>query len=114
MSCMLKKKKIYPAYVSKHNSNCENKILFDDSKWTSTALSCNKKLSVLLRRITSKLHGGLFWLRSFATENKRKSYKKGCENTEFCNFIFSSEGNRTLEFNHYQKFDKSFIQILNV
>ena len=117
MSCMLKRKKIYPAYVSKHNSNCENKILLDDSKWTSTALSCNKELSVLLRRITSKHHGGLFCrncLHSFTKENKCKSHKKGCENTKFCNFIFPSEDNQTLEFNHYQKSDKSFIQILNV
>ena len=28
MFCMLKKKKIYPAYVSKHNSNCEKQVIF--------------------------------------------------------------------------------------
>ena len=28
MFCMLKKKKIYPAYVSKHNSNYEKQIIF--------------------------------------------------------------------------------------
>ena len=27
MFCMLKKKKIYPAYVSKHNSNCEKQVI---------------------------------------------------------------------------------------
>ena len=78
--------------------------------------SCNKKLSVLLRRITSKHHGGFYCpncLYSFATENTCKSHKIGCENKDFCNFIFPSEGNKTLEFNHYQKSDKSFIQILN-
>ena len=28
MFCMLKKEKIYPAYVSKHNSNCEKQVIF--------------------------------------------------------------------------------------
>ena len=28
MFCMLKKKKIYPAYISKHNSNCDMKTIF--------------------------------------------------------------------------------------
>ena len=27
MFCMLKKKKIYPAYVSKHNSNREKQVI---------------------------------------------------------------------------------------
>ena len=27
MFCMLKKKKVRPAYVSKHNSNCEKQII---------------------------------------------------------------------------------------
>ena len=27
MFCMLKKKKIYLAYVSKHNSNCEKQVI---------------------------------------------------------------------------------------
>ena len=28
-----KKKKIYPAYVSKHNLNCQKKLFFNDLKW---------------------------------------------------------------------------------
>ena len=27
MFCILKKKKLYPAYVSKHNSNCEKQVI---------------------------------------------------------------------------------------
>ena len=27
MFCMLKKEKIYPAYVSKHNSKCEKQVI---------------------------------------------------------------------------------------
>ena len=42
-----------------------------------------KKLSALLRGITSKQHADfhcLNYLHSFATENKCKSHKKVCEN----------------------------------
>ena len=59
MFCLLKKKKIYPTYVSKYNSNCEKQV-------TTLVISNGKKqwhylsvkiLSGLLRRITSKDHG---------------------------------------------------------
>ena len=42
-------------------------------------LSCSKKLSALLREMTSKHHGDFYclnWLYSFAIENKRESHKK--------------------------------------
>ena len=42
-----------------------------------------KKLTSLLRGITSKHHDDFYclnYLNSFATENKRESYKKVCEN----------------------------------
>ena len=45
-------------------------------------LSCSKKLSALLREITSKHDGNFYclnWLNSFATEKKRKSHKKYVE-----------------------------------
>ena len=45
MFCFQKKEKIYPAYVSKHNSSSEG--------WHYLAV---KKLSSLLRGITSKQH----------------------------------------------------------
>ena len=28
MFCMLKKKKKYPTYISKHNSNCKTQVIF--------------------------------------------------------------------------------------
>ena len=37
-----KKEKIYPAYVSKHNSNCKKHYFFNDSKRRIMALSCRK------------------------------------------------------------------------
>ena len=73
MFCMLKKEKIYPAYVSKHNSNCEKQVILlmipngKGHEWSETlTMRANirgrwhylavKKLSALLRGITSKHH----------------------------------------------------------
>ena len=52
-----------------------------------------KKLSALLRGITSKHHGDFYCLNclhSFATERKLESNKKVCENKDFCNVIMPS------------------------
>ena len=57
------------------------------------ALYCSKKLSALLRGITSKHHG------DFVTEKKIESYEKVCENKDFCNVIMPSEDIKMLEFN---------------
>ena len=55
------------------------------------ALSCNKKLSAVLHRITSK-HKGDFYclncLNSFRAEKKKlKSHKKVCKNKDFYGII---------------------------
>ena len=71
---MLKKKKCFPAYVSKYNSNCEKQVIFlmnlNGEGWHYHVI---KKLSALLRGITSK-HNGNFYclscLHSFARKNK--------------------------------------------
>ena len=68
-----------------------------------------KKLSALLRGITSKLHGDFYCLNclhSFATKNKHKSHKKICENKDFCNVKMPSKDNKILEFNQCKKSDK--------
>ena len=80
---MLKKEKTYPAFVLKHNSNCEKQVLLlmipNGEGWYYLAV---KKLSALLREITSKHHGDFYCLNclhSFATEKKVnliKSYVK--------------------------------------
>ena len=77
---MLKKKKIYPAYVSKHNSDCEKQVVLFK---IPNGEGCNyldvKKLLGLLRGITSKRHSDfqcINCLRSFAAENKREFHKK--------------------------------------
>ena len=74
-------------------------------KWHYLAI---KKLSPLLRRITSKRHGDFYCLNcfhSFITKTKFKLHKKVCENNIFCN-ITSSEDTKILELNQYQKSDK--------
>ena len=49
-----------------------------------------KKLSALLRGITSKHQGDFYCLNclhSFATKNKLKSHEKVCKNKEFCGIV---------------------------
>ena len=75
-----KKEKICPAYVSKHNLNREKQVILltisKGEKWHYLAV---KKLSVLLRGITSKHHGDFYCLNcfhSFQTGNKLQSHKR--------------------------------------
>ena len=59
-----------------------------------------KNLSALLRRITSKHHGGFYCLNclhSFAAENKRESHKNVCENTDFCYAVIPFIDTKILE-----------------
>ena len=107
-----KKQKIYPAYVSKYNSSHEKQVILlmnsnGEKQWHYIAV---KKLSALLRGITSKHHGGFYYLKclhSCTTEKKLKSHKKVCKNKNFCNIMMPSEDTKILEFNQYQKSDKS-------
>ena len=84
------------------------------------ALSCSKKLSALLRRITSKQHGDFYCmnsLHSFATENKREYHKNLCENKDFCNVVMPSEDTKISELINIKNLIKHhllFMQILNV
>ena len=59
-----------------------------------------KKLSALLREITSKHHDDFYCLycfHSFVTEIKRESHEKVCENTDFYNIIMPPEDTKILE-----------------
>ena len=69
-----KKENMYPAYVSKNNSNREKEVIIlmipNGEEWNYNAV---KKLSALLRGIMSKYHGDFYcmnFLHSFAIENK--------------------------------------------
>ena len=55
----VKNERMYPAYVSKHNSKQVNLLMIPNGeKWHYLAV---KKLSALLRGITSKNNGGDFY-----------------------------------------------------
>ena len=99
-----------PAYVAKHNSNCVRQVnllmIPNGQKWHLAV----KRLSALFRGIKSKHYGNfccLNCLYSLITENKLESYKRVCENKDFCNVIMSSEKTKILDFNQYQKSDKA-------
>ena len=65
-----------------------------------------KRLSALLKGITSKHHGefySLSCLHFFATENKPESHKKLSENNGFCSIIITAEDTKIFEFIQYQK-----------
>ena len=69
-----------------------------------------KKLSALLRGITSKNNADFYCLNSFhsfRTKKKLESHTRVCENKDFCNVIMSSEDTKILEFNQYKKSDKA-------
>ena len=74
------KEKTYPAYVSKHNSNCEKQVIPllipNEEKWHYLAV---KKTIIIIRRNNSKQHGGFYCLNclhSFATEKNLNHIKK--------------------------------------
>ena len=110
-----KKENIYPAYVSKHNSNCGKQVILimipNGKRWDYLAV---KKLSALLIGITSKHYGDFYCLNclhSLTTKNKLELHKKLSENKDFCNVIMPSEGIKILEYNQYQKSDKGLFVI---
>ena len=104
-----KKEKIYPTYVSKYNSNRKKQIILFMISNGLHYLAV-KKLSALLRGITSKNNSDFYCLNclhSFRTKDKLQSHKKVCENKDFCNIIMSSDDTKILEFNQCQKSDKA-------
>ena len=103
--------KIYPAYLSKQNLKRKKLVILltisNGEGWHYLAV---KKLSALLREISSKDDGGfhcLNCLHSFSTKNKIESHKKVCENKDFCSFVKPSEDAKILQCNQYQKSDKA-------
>ena len=76
------------AYTPKYNSNLEKRItlliLPNEKGWHYLAV---KKMSALLRGITSKHNGILYclnFLYSFRTENKLECHEKVWKNKDFC------------------------------
>ena len=98
------------AYKSKHNLKHENQVIFliitDGDKWHYLAV---KKLSALLKGITSKHKGNFFCLNcfhSYRTEEKLKKHKKVCENHDYCYVEMPEKDNKILKYNYGEKFMK--------
>ena len=78
-------------------------MISNGEKWHYLAV---KKLSPLLRGITSKHYSDFYWLNclhSFRAKNKLESHKKVCEKKYFCNVIMLSQDTEILEFNQSDK-----------
>ena len=75
----IKEKEIWPAYISKINSNCEKQItllMISNKEKKGRHYLAVKKLSAWLHGITSKYMGDFYCLdclHFFRTENKRRS-----------------------------------------
>ena len=82
-------KYIRPAYISKHNNKRDTKvnvlmIADKNNNWHYLAV---KRISGLLRGITSRHNGDFYCLNcfhSYTTENKLKKHEKMCNEHDFC------------------------------
>ena len=75
----------------------------DCKKWCYLAV---KKLSALLREITSN-HVGDFYclncLHSYRTEDKLKKHKNVCKNNDYCYIEMLKKANKVLKYNQGEK-----------
>ena len=102
------------AYKSKRNLRCENQVILlmitDGEKWHYLPV---KKLSALLKGITSKHKGDFCCLNrfhSYRTEEKLKKHKKVCENRDYC-YVEMPKDNKILKYNYGEKSMKALFII---
>ena len=95
------------AYKSKHNLKRENQVILsiitDGKKWHYLAV---KKLSALLRGITSNHEGDFYCfncLHLYRTENKLKKHCNVCKNHDYCYLEMPQDDNKILKYNHGEK-----------
>ena len=95
------------AYKSKHNLKRENQVILlminDGEKWHYLAV---KKLSALLKGITSKHKGDFYCLNcfhSYSTKEKLKKHRNVCENHYYCYVEMPEKDNKILKYNHGEK-----------
>ena len=78
-------------------------ITDDDKKWHYLAV---KKLSALLREITSNNHGDFYCLNclhSYRTKEKLKKHEKVCNNHDYCYVKMPKEDEKILKYNPGEK-----------
>ena len=95
------------AFKSKYNSNCKNQVILlmvtDGKKWHYLAV---KKLSALVRGITSNNNGDFYHLNCFhscSTKEKLKKHENVCENHDYCYVEMPKKDSKILKYNHGEK-----------
>ena len=95
--------KIRLAYKSKHNFKRENQVILlminDGKKWHYITV---KRLSALLRGITSNHKEDFYCLNcfySFSTKEKFKKHEKVCKDHNYCHVEMPDEDNKVLKYN---------------
>ena len=103
--------KIHVAYKSKHNLTRENQVILlmitNGEKWHYLAV---KRLSGLLRGITSSHNGDFYCLncfRVYTTKKQLEAHKKICENHDYCHAEMPNEDNKIIKYNQGEKSIKS-------
>ena len=103
----LNTEEIRHAYKSKYNLERENQVILlmisDAKKWDYLAV---KKMSALLRGITSKHDGDFYCLNcfhSYSTKEKLKKHKNVFGNHDYCYVEMSAKDNKILKCNHGEK-----------
>ena len=102
------------AYKLKHNFKRKNQVVLlmitDGEKWRYLAV---KKLSALLREVTSNHKGDFYCLNcfhSYSTEKKLEKHEKVCNYHDYFYVEMPNEENKILKYNHVNKSMKvSFI-----
>ena len=101
-------KEIRHAYKSKFNLTREHQIILlmisDGEKWHYL---CVKKLSALLRGITSNHNGDFYCMncfKPFRTKSKLEIHKKISENHDYCYVQMPNDKTKVLEYKHGHKY----------
>ena len=96
-------KQIRPAYISKNNNERDTHVNLgmitdETNNWHYLAV---KRISGLLRGITSRHNGDFYCLNcfhSYTTEEKFRKHKRICENHDFCFLKMPDEDNKILKY----------------
>ena len=106
-----KREKIYPIYVSKHNSNREKQdiILKIQTEKDYGIILQQKKITSIIK--TNYINGDFYCLNSLhssGARNKLESHQKVyIKKKDFCSVIMSSKDIEIFEFYQYQKSDEA-------
>ena len=100
-------KDIKHAYKYKFNLIREHQVILliisDGTKWHYLAV---KKLSALLRKISSNHNGDAYCMncfKSFASKNNLEKHQKLCENHDYCQIEMPDDQDKILKFDHGEK-----------